>query len=114
MFDGYPDRQTTKSAEQQRRSQPRNSRDVIFNDNRSKSIPKSHFLANKNNKRAFITTLVPKMRTKGFTVLQAEIDADTLIVKAALDQIKLHNPTVVIRPRYGSASTSNCISPHGC
>lgn len=96
VFDGYPDRQSTKSAEQQRRAQSRNSRDVIFNDNTSTTIPKSDFLANKNNKRAIIASLVQKMRTKGYTVLQAESDADTLIVTAALDQIKLKNPTVVI------------------
>ena len=50
------------------------------------AYPKQHeFLANDRNKSQFIDLLKQRLSRDGHNVKQSEYDADTLIVKSALD-----------------------------
>ena len=96
VFDGYPERDTTKTVEQERRTAKRTSRSIIFDEITPATIPQSDFLANRRNKRALIDAVMDKMKNRGYSVLQAESDADTVIINVALDHAEKKNPTVVV------------------
>ena len=50
VFDGYPERDTTKTVEQERRAAKRTSRIIIFDEITPATIPQSDFLANRRGK----------------------------------------------------------------
>ena len=60
VFDGYPDTETTKRAEQERRAETKNSRDILFDSNTPTTTSQGDFLANRKNKRSLIASLVQR------------------------------------------------------
>lgn len=48
------------------------------------------------NKGTLIKSPASFMKTKSYSVLQTESDADTVFVTAALDQVKHKNPAVIV------------------
>src|SRR6218665_316434 len=84
VFDGYLSGPSTKDHEHQRRSTKMAAmvsinNDAIVHDNQQA------FLANSYNKSCFIEFLMKEFKNSGFCVMQAPSDADTLIVRVALD-----------------------------
>jgi hypothetical protein len=94
VFDGYCNGPTIKDHEHSKRA-VRAAPDVSVDDNTPVYNNQSAFLANEENKNVFVTLLVAHLRTAGCTVLQAQNDADTLIVDAAL-KISQSEPVTVI------------------
>ena len=103
VFDGYGSSTSTKQAEQRRRAEKCTSSDIIFDENMPTTTTQTAFLANSKNKQRLIEMVSEKMRMAGIRVIQAEADADTLIVSTALTvaekervQQRSNTPTVPI------------------
>jgi len=94
VFGGYGRTNSTKVAEQRRRSQKHTSSDTIFDDNRPTTTTQAAFLANSNNIKRLIQTLREHIPMAGIYVKQA--DADTLIVSTALTTAESEQLPVIV------------------
>ena len=94
-FDGYGSKPSTKSMTHQRRSAGKGGATVTFQDGMKVTAKKDAFLANTDNKQRFITMLQRHLSEIGCHTLQAEGDADVLIVKTAVDSAVTH-PTGLV------------------
>jgi len=95
VFDGYCNDPNTKNHEHQRRAAAC-APDVVFDSCRTVYHDQSAFLTNERNKESFIDFLMASLKRAGFKVHQAKDDADTLIVKTALELAGLNEPVTVI------------------
>ena len=96
VFDGYGSSTSTKQAEQRRRAEKCTSSDIIFDENMPTTTTQTAFLANSKNKQRLIEMVSEKMRMAGIRVIQAEADADTLIVSTALTVAEKEEVPVVV------------------
>lgn len=94
VFDGYDTGPNTKDHEHKRRAS-KLSPDVAFNPQMQVYRNQTAFLSNSNNKSKLVTALMSHLEGCGFTVDQAPDDADTLVVKTAL-QLALSGSTVTV------------------
>ncbi|KAJ1519218.1 hypothetical protein ONE63_011176 [Megalurothrips usitatus] len=78
---------STKSDEQRRRASKKTSRDLVVSLEKSTSTSQAEFLSNSCNKTQIIGLLSQRFKAAGFTVQQADGDADPLIVKTALQYL---------------------------
>ena len=95
VFDGYPDRPTTKDITHLRRSKGMKGSKVNLKEDMPCHSSKELFLSNRNNKHNFISSLGLKLKTAGLKVIQADEDADLVIAQEAVKQSS-HQPTVVV------------------
>ena len=91
VFDGY-DAPSTKSAEQNRRA--KYSADIVVTPNLQTTTSQSAFHGNNCNKSHLIQT--PDLRSIGITLIQADPDADVLIVSTEMEMSKSHNDQPVV------------------
>ncbi|KAK3916607.1 CaM kinase-like vesicle-associated protein [Frankliniella fusca] len=85
VFDGYPDGPTTKDPEHNLRAAGGTSADLsAITAGMAISHDQDKFLSNKNNKKPLIQLLIAALKNVGITVVQAEADADRLIVMTAI------------------------------
>ena len=59
--------------------------DIMFSDAMPVTVSQEKFLANGNNKSRFIAALTSILQNSGYAVRQAVADADTLIVRTAVE-----------------------------
>ena len=85
VFDGYPNRPTTKSEEQQRRAAKAGCIDVNIESEFTNSIPQQKFLSNPRNKTQFISLLCTTFQKCNISTIKAESDADRVMVHQALE-----------------------------
>ena len=85
VFDGYSHGLSTKDHEHIRRSAKQSNKEVHFTESTKCSIKQDVFLANSTNKSRFITMLSKNLRGAGNRVVECEEDADTQIVRCALE-----------------------------
>lgn len=86
VFDGYSSSTlSTKLAEQQRRYRLSKSADICFTEDTEINVKQEDFLSNKFNKIRLINMLKVKLENNGIKTLQAESDADVLIVDTAVE-----------------------------
>ena len=85
VFDGYPDKPSTKDITHMRRTRGVTSPKVTFNENMPCKTKKEVFLSNTDNKRSFLNLLSTKLCENGCTTINAKEDADVLIVQTALE-----------------------------
>jgi len=83
VFDGYCSGPSTKDHEHQRRA-CKFAPGVVVDPVKTAYRDQFAFLANDRNKCAFVALLITCLQSAGFTVHQARDDADTLVVKVAL------------------------------
>ncbi|KAJ8874679.1 hypothetical protein PR048_025545 [Dryococelus australis] len=95
VFDGY-DVQSTKSQQHFRRASKRTSAEIMFGMITSASTTQADFLNNHHNKERLITLLSHHFETAGIKVCNSEGDADTLIVKRALELASVGNNVTVV------------------
>lgn len=99
VFDGYPEDQPTKSiksAERLRRSKRHTTPEVIFTELMVVTMTQEQFLSNDRNKARLISLLTERLEGEGFSVKQANEDADHLIVATALEVSQEHEKVVVV------------------
>lgn len=97
VFDGYPTENSTKSYERSRRALKHHSPDLGFlSDEKEAGISMEDFLSNSNNKNLLINRLAPIIQNMGVQVLQAEEDADLLIVNTAIKKSEDHQSIEII------------------
>ena len=85
VFDGYVDGPSIKDVTHKRRTGSRSGPTGHFHGQTILCSKKEDFLRNKDNKQRFINMLGSKLEIAGCTVLYAKGDADTMIVKAAVE-----------------------------
>jgi len=84
VFDGYGNGPSTKYHEHDIRAS-KCAPDVAFNDHLPSYSNQAAFLANENNKKVLVDHLKTEYESSGFSVFQAEHDADMLIVSKSLE-----------------------------
>ena len=94
VFDGY-DVVSTKSMMQERRTAGKVGATVSFTDDMKIPMKKDIFLANKKNKQAFVIQLASFLQKQGFETLNADGDADVLIVKTAVESANTEDTILV-------------------
>ena len=94
VFDGYDKAPTIKDITHRRRSTV-TSRDVNFSPGMKFAGQRESFLANENNKQAFISLLSEMLKKRGCSVHNADGDADVDIVYAAVSSSE-YATTIVI------------------
>lgn len=87
---------STKTAERLRRATRQVSREIIFNTSTLVSVSQEKFLSNDKNKSRLITMLREKFDVIGLKTMQAEEDADTLIINAAIQHSSPDRDVVII------------------
>ena len=85
VFDGYPDKPSTKDITHMRGTRVVTSPKVTFNENMQCKTKKEVFLSSTDNKRSFLNLLSTKLCENGCTTINAKEDADVLIVHTALE-----------------------------
>ena len=95
VFDGYHSEPSTKEMNQIRRRGSANSPKVKFEETNEVSLKRDIFLANKENKKAFVHHLGMHPKKAGYVVKYASSDADTQIVKSAIEASEFQNVTLV-------------------
>lgn len=87
VFNGYPNHLTksTKSAERYRRARRYEAANVLFDETMCVTMSQEQFLSNDANKQRLIFILQEKLENENFIVKQAVEDADTLIVRSAIE-----------------------------
>ena len=85
VFAGYENGANTKDHKHQIRGS-KLSQTVTIELNRKVEVPQNMFLKNGKNKKMFIKLLGNNLIANGFSIFEAIGDADTLIVKAAIQQ----------------------------
>jgi len=93
VFDGYG-RPSNKDQEHQRRAQ-KLAPDIVLDADKVAHSDTNAFLANEHNKGAFVELLISALRSAGLTIHQAVDDADTLVIKVAL-QLATSNQVVSV------------------
>lgn len=93
VFDGY-EKLNVKDMEHRLRMK-QSSVVEVFDENSPMIIKKNKFLSNSTNKQRFINILGSYFQGRGHSVIHAEGDADTLIVKEALNIAQEKHVTVV-------------------
>src|ERR1700761_1131584 len=99
VFDGYPTdvhQRGTKSSERLRRAKTNTSTDIIFNDTTVPVVAQEKFLGNDRNKTRLIQMLKAKLEEDSVQVLEANEDADVLIVCTALTQLDTVEHVIVV------------------
>ena len=97
VFDGYPEVPTTKDRTHMRRKAKKFGRSVNISPHLKLNMTKSSFLAAFKNKQLFIEMLAKFMNDEGSeTALQAESDADLMVVRTAV-KLLLQQNIIVIR-----------------
>lgn len=94
VFDGYPSdaaQKNTKSSERVRRSRAISSPDVIFDESTIAPVAQDKFLSNERNKVRFIDMLKVHLERSKMLVLQADEDADRLIVTTAISMASAYD-----------------------
>jgi hypothetical protein len=104
VFDGYDNGPSTKDREHERRSS-KCSTDIVLGPSNKAYNNQSAFLANERNKAGFIKLLMNELKSNGHTVYQTAADADTSIVKMALDVAESNVNNVIV-----VASDTGCFS----
>lgn len=94
VFDGYSSSPTIKDMTHRRRS-TKTSRNVNLSPSMKFVGQKENFLANKNNKQAFISLVGDILKKSGCTVHIADGDADVDIVRAAVSSSENATTTVI-------------------
>lgn len=69
---------------------------VNFNDQTVSTMSGEKFFSNENNKREFIKSLSEKLVKKGYYVHQAVEDADTMIIKTAIDKANSYSTIIIV------------------
>ncbi|GBL77671.1 hypothetical protein AVEN_152898-1 [Araneus ventricosus] len=97
VFYDYPENasKSTKSVERIRRTKKHISGNVMLDESISATMSQEIFLSNYKNKQRLVNMLYVKFQ-KGFVVRQAEVDADYLIIKSALEIEKGSQCVVVV------------------
>jgi len=96
VFDGYTNSDLMiKNQERRRRQNMIKSTDILIQETMDILISQQTFLSNDNNKMRLISILTDKLVESGINVLQAEDDADTLIVRTAIEK-SIGNTKVVV------------------
>jgi hypothetical protein len=97
VFDGYQSGPNIKDREHQRRA-AKHAPDRVFDCSTAAYNQQAMFLANDKNKAAFVMFIKSYLINAGHTVHQAKDDADTLIVKTALNLAKrtIKQPVTVV------------------
>ncbi|KAJ8880151.1 hypothetical protein PR048_016614 [Dryococelus australis] len=95
VFDGY-NIQSTKSQGHFRRASKTTSAEIMFDMNTSVSTTQADFQSNRHNKERLITLLSHHFETTGIEVCNSEGDADTLIVKRALELASVGNNVTIV------------------
>jgi len=85
VFDSYSDAPSTKGVEQNRRAMKLQSTEILFTDDMPITIYQERFLTNGKNKARFIQGLTGHLELAGIQVKHAVADADTLIVRTAIE-----------------------------
>lgn len=96
IFYGYGDVNSTKREEQKRRGSTKASVDINFHDNMNVTIKQEHFLSNERNKTKLIQLLAEKMIGRGIEARIATGDADSVIVRCALEKATTHQTVLII------------------
>lgn len=97
IFDGYTNSNNNiKSAERHRRQNINKSTDVFINESMDVQTSQEKFLSNDQNKIRLIAILTEKFLNSGVGVIQAEDDADTLIVQTAIQKTQNYRKVIVI------------------
>jgi len=98
VFDGYPPLSAsgTKTAERMKRSRKTSSVDILIDDRLVPTMSKASFLSNSNNKKRLIAMLGDKLSAQHLQWQQAEEDADTKIVEAALALADCNEKVVIV------------------
>lgn len=99
IFDGYPNDANctgTKTAERMRRSKMHQTVEIIFKEDTIVKTSQEKFLAHDRNKDRLILMLISYFRTAGIVVEQAFEDADTLIVKTAIDHADAYDYVEIV------------------
>lgn len=96
VFDGYPEYPTTKSEEQERRAAKEGCIDINVEPEIITSIPQQKFLSNQRNKIQFISLLCKDFQECGIVTVQAESDADRIMVQHALAASRISNSSAVL------------------
>ena len=89
VFDGYRCGSSTKDATHLRRSKGAVGPKVLFSSNMSLKSKKENFLANTDNKQAFIDLLCDKLQEKNIRILNADGDADVLVAMTGIECAKM-------------------------
>jgi len=95
VFDGYSDAPSTKGVEQNRRAMKSQSTEILFTDDMPITIHQERFLTNGKNKARFIQGLTGHLELAGIQVKHAVADADTLIVRTAIE-LATNNTVAVV------------------
>ena len=97
VYDGYQNGQSTKDNTHSRRTKSGMAAEVRFTGDMICSIKKDVFLSNKTNKQRFITLLSShfQMQQNNIVVINAEADADVLVVQKAIESAA-SNDTVLV------------------
>ena len=95
VFDGYSTL-NTKDEEHLHRSGKISHVNVVVEDHITITLQQDEFLTNATNKMRFISLLKTHLQAAGCTVLQAEGDADILIVSTAIAEAQRGGETIVI------------------
>ena len=97
VFDGYPEgREGTKSMERLRRAKLKHAVELQFTETMIPTVSQENFLSNDKNKTRLITLLMHKFGQAGIDTLQAQEDADTLIVRTAQSVAQTKKTVVVV------------------
>ena len=97
VFDGYGEEASLKDHEHMRRMAGKKvSQDLTVTPQLTISCDREVFLANEKNKGALIMIMSTEMANHNIVVCQAKDDADTLIVKTAMDLVTSMNTPVVV------------------
>jgi len=94
VFDGY-EKPNIKDMEHKLRMKQSSSVIIAFDENSPLIVKKDKFLSNHINKQRFINVMGSYFRENGHSIIHAEGDADTLIVKEALKMAQVQEVTVV-------------------
>ena len=86
IFDGYKQQLSIKSSEHKRRTSQVTAADVVLTRDMTLTTTCEIFLHNTRNKDQFIKALLVQLKEPGFLTYQSEGDADTFIVKRALQE----------------------------
>ena len=95
VFDGYQSGPSTEDNTQSRRNKSSTSVEVRFTGEITCSMKKVVFLFNKTHKQRFITLLSSHLQQNNIVVIDAEADADVLVVQTAIESAA-SNDTVLV------------------
>lgn len=97
VFDGYSNvANSTKNSEQNRRYNTKKSVDIHFGENTVVTTKQDQFLSNEKNKSRLISMLSAKLKDNGIESLESSGDADTLIIRTAIDKCFTSDNVVIV------------------